>query len=198
MVDLEFKARSGKLEDEVALLRVVQGMLIECGPIDEQWIWGRNNPHALLNRVKLSVVRNPATKLCEDTQECNDSFEMTSDLNAGDFALANLAPEGLDVDFYSVKVQPPPELKPPPEVPPRPPTVTLKFPKVAQLRLQLSFFDTNRKLLFQKNLEPNSKDTEFRFQVSSYGRHFVKIEAEPSVKPWPADTRYQFKYTVDH
>src|SRR5258707_12374569 len=43
IVDLEFKARSGRLEDQIALLKRVQGSLVEHGPIDEQWLWSRGD-----------------------------------------------------------------------------------------------------------------------------------------------------------
>lgn len=195
IVDLEYKARSGTAEDNLALLRLVQGLLSEHGPIDEHWLWDRNNPHALLNRIKLSAVTNPVTKFCGDTQECNDSFEMSTDLNAGDLAIANIAPEGLDVDFYGVRVQPPPEIQPPPAFPPRPPTVTLRFTKVGRTKLKATFYDTARRLLIQKDVPENTEKVEFQVPVKDYGRHFLKVEVEG--RPKPEDTRYQFGYEVN-
>src|SRR5437667_4674629 len=56
LVDLEVKARSGKTEDRLALLRLLQGLVTRYGPIDEAWFWNRHNPHALLNSLKLTLI----------------------------------------------------------------------------------------------------------------------------------------------
>ncbi|HLY72551.1 MAG TPA: hypothetical protein VKU80_00400, partial [Planctomycetota bacterium] len=87
IVDLEYKARSRRYEDELELLKVVQGAILKYGPIDEQWLWSRYDPHALLNRLKQSLAKG------EDVQECNDAPDMAWPLTPGpDPIRANLAP----------------------------------------------------------------------------------------------------------
>ena len=109
------KAKSKKPEDELALLALVQELLVKHGPSDEHWLWSRYNPFSLLNALK--------QKLSDDTQECNDSIEMGSEISPGDLAVATLAPEGLDVEYYWIPVPLPDDQSPP--QPARP--ITLKF-----------------------------------------------------------------------
>jgi hypothetical protein len=197
LVDLELKARGGRLEDQRALLELLQGLLVQYGPIDEQWLWTRYNPHVMLNALKMKLAKG------EDTLECNDSFEMASDFSEGSLAAANLAPEGLDVDFYALSLLPPPEARPPLRTPPRPMTATLTFkrPATAKLDLKMTFYDPNRRVLLEQVLDPSAlvtpKGLEIKVQAAEYGRYFVKIEAANPAPPWPEDTRYRFQYSVE-
>jgi hypothetical protein len=197
LVDLELKARSGKVEDQRALLARLQGLIVECGPVDEQWLWTRYNPHAMLNALKMKLAKG------EDTQECNDSIEMASDFPEGNLAAANLAPEGLDVDFYSVLVSRP-NVQPPPEVPPRPVAITMTFkrPATAGLDLKMTFYDPNRRVLLEQVLDPKTlatpKGLTIKTPAAVYGRYYLKIEAANPALPWPADTRYSFQYSLEY
>ncbi|RPH38711.1 MAG: hypothetical protein EHM91_13480, partial [Planctomycetota bacterium] len=182
IVDLTEKAKSKKPEDLLAQLALVQGLLVRHGPIDEHWLWSRYNPFAPLNALK--------QKLSDDTQECNDSIEMGSEISPGDLAVATLAPEGLDVDYYWIGVPPPDDQSP--RQPARP--MTLKFifkrPAAARLDLKVTLFDRGRRPLKEEVLDPKAvagKDgTVFAHQVSEYGRYFLKVEpADPSIRPWP-------------
>jgi hypothetical protein len=191
LVDLEYRSRSGKPEDERAFLELLQGLLTQYGAIDEQWFWSRYNPNALLNALKLKLIKR------SDTQECNDSFDMATDLHPGDLALADLAPEGLDVDYYWIEVEPPAGQDPPPVHPSRPVSLTLNFsrPETAKLDLKVTLFDPNRRPLKEQIVKREAK---ILTTVSEYGHYFLKVEADPPTLPWPPDTRYKFKYSVEH
>lgn len=190
LVDLEFKARSGKLEDEIALLKELQTLIVTYGPIDEMWFWNRYDPHALLNRLKMKVSKG------EDVQECNDTFDLAWELNPGDLSLANLAPEGLDVDFYRLRIEPPAEINPPPSVPPRPVPVRLTFtrPPTAKLALKVTLMDPGRRPL-KEEIVTTARDIDLT--LNNYGRYLLKIEAA-TPPPWPEDTRYGLQYSVGH
>jgi hypothetical protein len=197
IVDLELKARSKKPEDERALLAAVQGLLLQYGPIDEQWLWTRYNPHVLLNALKMRMAKG------EDTLECNDSIDLASDFAEGALAAANLAPDGLDVDVYALTLVP--NVPQPPPTPPRPMklTMTFKRPATAQLDLKMTLYDPNRRVMMEQALDPKalvSKDgLVMTTPIADYGRYFVKIEpAKPTPPPWPADTRYRFQFSVEH
>jgi hypothetical protein len=202
LVDLEVKARSGRREDQLELLRLLQGLLVKYGPIDEMWFWNRYNPRSLLNLTKLSLISDPKTRICPDIQECNDSPDMGTDLNPGDLALANLAPEGLDVDWYWLAVAPPPEQKPPAEQkpapghPPKPATVTVTLTRVGKLPLKVTIYDKSRHPI-REELVSKEGATPIQFTTSDWGRYFLKVEADPATHPWPADTRYKFQYSVE-
>jgi hypothetical protein len=195
LVDLEARAKSGKREDEMALLLKLQGLLVKHGPIDEHWLWSRYNPHALLNRLKM--------KLTQDTQECNDSLEMGSDLQPGDLAAANLAPEGNDVDFYWIAIPPPEGVNPPPDRPARPVKVSLHFkrPATSKLDLKVSLFDPHRQLLREEVLDPKAVGSEkgvtLTFESPGFTRYFLKVEPAAPATPWPADTRYRFQFDLE-
>ena len=197
LVDLELKARSRKPEDERKLLEVMQGLLVKYGPIDEQWLWTRYNPHAMLNALKMRMAKG------EDTLECNDSIEMASDFPEGNLAAANLAPEGLDVDVYALLLMPPAGAQAQRAPPPRPMTVTLNFkrPPTAKLDLKVTVFDPVRRVMLQQVLNPAAMTTpkglDLKVQAPEYGRYFLQIEAADPALPWPADTRYRFQYSVE-
>jgi hypothetical protein len=195
LVDLEVKARSGKREDQMELLKLLQGLLVKYGPIDEMWFWNRYNPRSLLNSTKLSLISDPVTRICPDIQECNDSLDMCTDLAPGDLALANLAPEGLDVDCYGILVSPPPELKPAPPRPAKPVTVTATLTRVGKLPLKAIFYDAARRPIREELLNKEGA-TQVQFAASDWGRYFLKVEAATGT-PWPADTRYKFQYSVE-
>lgn len=197
LVDLEHQAKSGKPEDELALLIRLQAVLVKHGPIDEHWFWGRYNPHALLNRLKMKVVKGA------DTQECNDSIDLGTDFRPGDLAVANFAPEGHDVDTYWLSVTPPEGVNPPPERPLRPVTVGLKFkrPPSARLDLRITVYNAHRQPILERALDPKAAGSAegviVPFSAPDYGRYFLRIEPADPATPWPADTRYQFQYDLE-
>lgn len=190
LVDLEYQARSKNTQDERAFLALLQSLLTEYGPIDEQWFWNRYNPKCLLNGLKLRMTNG------QDTQECNDSFDMATDLRAGDLAVANLAPEGLDVDFYWVTVAPPAGIDPPPARPAKPVKVviTLQRPTGSKFGLKVTLFDPNRRPVHEQRVGP---DTEIRIPVNEYGHFFLKVEAADPALPWPSDTAYHLRYKLE-
>src|SRR5262249_11123020 len=150
IVDLEYKARSGDRADQLELLKLVQGLLVQYGPIDELWLWSPYRPQSLLNRLKTGLSNG-------DPQECNDSFEMAWPIYAGAEALqANLAPEGLDVDFFSMGLEPPPlpEGVEPPKTPPRPigVKIVVSRPPGPSLPLKVTFTDRQRKPLLTETV----------------------------------------------
>jgi hypothetical protein len=146
--------------------------------------------------VKLSLITDKTTRICPDIQECNDSLDLGTDLNPGDLALANLAPEGLDVDCYWMGVVPPPELKPPPARPAKPVPVTATLTRVGKLPLKVTIYDTARRPIRQELLTKEGA-TAIQFAAPDWGRYFLKVEADPATSPWPADTRYKFQYSVE-
>ncbi|HVE42739.1 MAG TPA: hypothetical protein VNM14_22855 [Planctomycetota bacterium] len=196
LVDLELKARSGRREDQMELMKLLQSLLVKYGPIDELWFWNRYNPRSLLNSAKLSVITDRTTRICPDIQECNDSLDLGTDLNPGDLALANLAPEGLDIDCYWMAVVPPPELKPPPARPAKPIAVTATLTRVGKLPLKVTVYDTARRPI-REDLLSKEGVTTISFSAPDWGRYFLKVEADPAAGPWPADTRYKFQYSVE-
>jgi hypothetical protein len=191
LVDLEVQARSKKPEDERALLALMQGLLVQFGPIDELWLWNRYNPRAPLNALKM--------RISQDTLECNDSFDLATDFPEGQLAVANFAPEGMDVDVYALSLAPPSEQQPGP--PPRPMTATmeLKRPQGASpgFKVKVSVSDIHRRPIKEEIVDLNTSPHLIRFSSSVYGRYFVRIEMEPSAPPWPSDTRYHFKFSVE-
>jgi hypothetical protein len=192
IVDLEYKARSKREEDQIALLRKVQGLLLKYGPIDEQWLWSRYNPHVLLNRLKQSLAKG------EDVQECNDHVDMAWPIVPGPEPLrANLAPEGLDIDLYMITVAPPPvpEGYKPPATPPRPIRIKLGIPRPEGpcLALKVTLHDVRRQPL-RTDVVTKSQDLEY--VVGDYGRYLLRVEANQD-PPWPKDTRYGLKVDID-
>lgn len=192
IVDLEYKARSKREEDQIALLRKVQGLLLQYGPIDEQWLWSRYNPTVLLNRLKIALSKG------EDIQECNDTIDMAWPIVPGPEPLrANLAPEGLDVDYYWISVAPPPvpEGIAPPATPPRPIRIKLGIPRPDGpcLALKVTLHDARRKPL-RTDVVTTSRDLEYK--VGEYGRYLLLVEANQD-PPWPADTRYGLKVEIE-
>jgi hypothetical protein len=194
IVDLTEKAKSKKREDELALLALLQGLLVKYGPIDEHWLWSRYNPFAPLNALK--------ARISDDTQECNDSFEMGTEITPGDLAVATLAPEGLDVDYYWIPVPRQDNQAPTRSSKPMTLKFTFKRPAAARLDLKVTLFDRERRPLKEEVLDPKaaaSKDgVIFTHQVQDYGRYFLKVEpADPAVRPWPAQTRYQLMVDIE-
>jgi len=185
IVDLELKARSGRREDEMALLKAVQDLILKYGPIDEQWLWSRNNPLILLNRVKVKLSGG------EDLQEFNDSLETASDLAPADGPIpATLAPEGMDVDCYTLRLHPPeaPEGITPLEKPPQPIRFRFKIarPPGPALPLRLTMMNAARQTMNSAVLPGNGV---FDTPVTEFGRYFLKVEAA-SGTPWTGSPRY--------
>jgi len=198
LVDLEVRARSGKPEDQRALLQLLQELLQQYGPIDEMWLWNRYNPRSLLNSLKLGLITNKDTRICPDVQECNDSLDMASDLREGDLALANLAPAGLDVDVYWINVNPPEGVKPPPERPVKPVIATATLKRIGKLNLKVTIFDRMHRPIKEAIVSRDDEDTKIQVPLNEYGRFFIKVEADPPALPWPSDTRYKLQYSLEH
>ncbi|HVR86384.1 MAG TPA: hypothetical protein VMU54_18830, partial [Planctomycetota bacterium] len=193
IIDLEYKARSRRYEDELELLKVVQGAILKYGPIDEAWLWSRYNPHALLNRLKQSLAKG------EDVQEFNDAPDLASPITPGaDPIRANLAPPGLDVDYYSIPAlaPPAPEGAETPATPPRPLRVKVRFsrPQGPCLPLKVTLHDLQRKPL-RTDVVTASRDLEYA--VPSYGSYLLKVESNLPDLPWPPDTRYGFAVQIE-
>jgi hypothetical protein len=184
IVDLDMKARSGNRADELALLKTVQDLLLQYGPIDEQWLWSRNNPLTLLNRIKVKVTGG------EDLQECNDSWEMATELSPADGPIpADLSPEGLDVDYYAIRLSPPPagEGEVPLAAPPKPIKIRIKFarPQGDILPLKATFLNPQRQPVRSILVTPNSV---LEVPVAEWGRYGLRVEA--AEVPWKGNPRY--------
>ena len=172
---------------------MLQGAILKYGPIDEQWLWSRFNPHALLNRLKQSLAKG------EDVQEFNDSFDMASQLSPEpDPIRANLAPPGLDVDFYAIQISPPraPEGMEAPATPPRPIRIKLSIlrPQGPCLPLKVTLHDLQRKPL-PEEIITTTRDLDFT--VRDYGKYLLKVESNLPELPWPPDTRYGLKLDIE-
>lgn len=191
IVDLDFKARNGGEEDERALLRTMQDLIVTEGPLDDEFLWSRGNPQAPLNALKRKFSMN------QDAQECNDSFMLATPVREGDLLQANLQPEGLDTDYYIVSTLPPPRQGVPEEKPPKPIPVKLKFgrPETAQLDLKVAVFDRLLQPLLEGTVVRGAQ--EVAFQADRYGLYFVKVEPAAPAAPWPADTRYTLRYSTE-
>ncbi|HLY12468.1 MAG TPA: hypothetical protein VKW04_24405 [Planctomycetota bacterium] len=192
IVDLEYKARGKRREDEIELLKKVQGLLQKYGPIDEQWLWSRSNPHVLLNRLKQSLSNG------EDVQECNDQVDMAWPIVPGPEPLrANLAPEGLDIDLYWITVAPPPvpEGSQPPATPPRPVKIHLAIPRPTGpcQPLKVTFHDAQRRAV---RSDVVTGTTDLDYVVGAYGRYLLRVESNQE-PPWLPDTRYGLKLAIE-
>jgi len=186
IVDLEYKARSRKPEDERALLQAVQSIILEYGPIDGMFLWAPHDPHKLLNRVKQSLSGG------DDVQEYNDMPDMAWIVVPGENPLqANLAPEGLDVDYYSILLTPPQvaDGDPPPTVPPQPIKVkiTIQRPPGQTFPLKVTLHDARRQPI---RTDVVTKPIQIGFGAREYGRYLLKVEAAKPELPWAGDTHY--------
>lgn len=193
IVDLEVKARSKRREDQIELLKAIQDVLLRFGAIDEQWLWGRHNPHALLNRLKQSLANG------EDVQECNDHVDMSTLVFPGSEPLrANLAPEGLDIDHYYVGIAPPQaeEGVETPTAPPRPVKVRIAIPRPegALLPLKVTLHDVRRQPI-RTDVVTGSRELDY--VVGEYGRYLLRVESNQAELPWPKDTRYGLSVEVE-
>jgi hypothetical protein len=186
IVDLEFKARSHKPEDELALMKAVQEIILQYGPIDAMWFWAPRDPHKLLNRLKQSLAKG------EDVQECNDMIDMAWLMAPGEGVLqANLAPEGLDVDFYKILIRPPPVPKgeTAPSVPPKPIKIKIGLPRPpgTLFPLKVTLHNAKRQPL---RTDIVGATLQYEIQVKEYGDYVLKVEAAKPELPWIGDTRY--------
>ncbi|HLY73397.1 MAG TPA: hypothetical protein VKU80_04695, partial [Planctomycetota bacterium] len=147
----------------------------------------------LLNRLKQSLSKG------EDVQEFNDAPEMAWQVTPGaDPIRANLAPPGLDVDYYSIPVPAPPaaEGTPAPAAPPRPIRIKISIPRPngAGLPLKVTFHDLQRKPL-QTDVVTTSGD--LQYTVNAYGNYLFKVESNLPDLPWPPDTRYGLSVQIE-
>jgi hypothetical protein len=189
IVDLDRKAKSGKREDELALLAKMQSLLVDLGPLDLSYFWNRYRKDGRLDTLKRKLAGG------RDPQECNDSFDLATDLPPLTLIAANLDPPGLDVDYYRIAV-----LNPAPEAPsdasptkPVPLTIHLHRPEGATLDLKATLFDTSRRPL--RSVEGRG---DFRLEQACdrYGIYFLKVEPLSPVGPWPPDTSYTLRYEL--
>jgi hypothetical protein len=108
-----------------------------------------------------------------------------------DILQANLAPEGLDVDFYGVDVRPPPaaEGETPLTVPPQPITLKIAIPRPpGQLfPLKVTLHDARRQAI---RTDVSTAPLQYQVTVKEYGRYLLKVEAAKPELPWVGDTRY--------
>jgi hypothetical protein len=190
IMDLERKAlESGRPEDERALLVALQALIADSGPVDEGHLWFAGNPEAPLNRLKQKLAGG------KDTQEFNDTIETATLLAAGDFALANLEPDGADVDWYRISAPSPGKDAPP--TPPRPIRVTIRLndgitPPPVELRL--SIIDFGRTPV--REAAARGRQT-VEFETPRYNDFFVRVERAGPAPPGPDATRYSFQYSLE-
>lgn len=170
-------------EKALAALKAMQGLVARWDqPIDEGFIWSRTDPGAPLNALKRGLV-GPA-----DQGECNDSWGMAWSVRPGELASANLAPAGLDVDWYLLEINPPSENAPPKELKLR---VSITRPATSGAELKITAY--NPLVQSVKTFEARGKaDLEI---PAGYG--FWSLKVEPlDPKADPADSRYYLQWGV--
>ena len=187
-VELHGRAqRSGAKEDELAAMKALQTLLVEADMLlDEGFIWSRGRPEALLNALKRRLTGGL------DGAECNDSVRMAAELPEGALAAANIAPEGLDLDWYILSADAPKG-----EKDPAPPSLRLEIrfarPPGASMDLRATVLDYLRRPLASKEIRGRADLT---LPLPDYGTYFLKVEPLDPQAPAPADTRYSLQYTV--
>jgi tetratricopeptide (TPR) repeat protein len=192
VVDLEVRARSGRPEDERAYLEALQKVVVEdggeFGVPDRDFLWGDGNPNAPLNRLKQKLAGG------RDPQECNDAIKMATYVPEGQLLMADLSPEGMDVDFYKVLLAPPkgPQGEPVPKRPPSPVRMTfrIKRPQGAGLDLRITVMNGVREKVREAVSRASADEAAVEFDAADYGGYFLKVEAAEEIRPWPKDTRY--------
>ncbi len=189
IVELDRRAQDGKAEDERAFLAKLQALLVECGPMDGGFLWGRRYRNGRLDDLKQQATRG------KDPQECNDSFAMATEIQGGALLLANLEPQGLDVDFYELQVpNPDPKAsegaRPGTPIPLR---VQLKRPDSATLDLKVTLFDLSKRPIKEAEMRGELK---LDHPCDRYGTYFLKVEPLGAPTPWPTNTSYSLQYAV--
>jgi hypothetical protein len=194
VIELHAKAlRTGAAADERAALKALQELVAGNPlPLDEGFLWSRNHPGALLNMMKRKIAGG------RDAFECNDGLRLGSDLAPGTPAAATIAPEGLDVDWYWLRADPPGKrLQGMPE-PKAPPTLRLKIsfsrPDGAAQDLKATVLDTHQRELTVLEVRGKAALT---VPVAEYGTYYLKVEPLDSAAPAPADTRYSLTYSLE-
>jgi hypothetical protein len=198
VLDLEERAaRTGRPEDERALVAELQRVLIEvCPPetiLDNSFYWDPVDRSALLSRLKKKLAAAQGTT---DEQECNDDFKMASGIKPGELYQANLEPQGLDTDFYAMNFSHPLGPAAPPGARPDPPIpVRLRFsrPDASRIDLDVRLFDPLRKEIGRAEVRGRAQ---IRFEVRAFGPHYVRVAPLGNPSPWPEDTRYSLQAEI--
>lgn len=186
VVELHSRARkSGAREDDLAALKALQTLVLKSERmVDEGFLWSRTEPGALLNGLKRRLA--PA-----DAWECNDGLLVYAELPEGTSARANIAPAGLDEDWYGMTVEAPKDG----QGPTLPLRLTLSFarPAGASMDFKVSVFDTRRRFLQAAEVKGTSK---LQISGEAYGTYFVKVEPLDPKAPPPPDTRYFLQWSA--
>jgi hypothetical protein len=187
IVEAVERAKSGRLEDEREAIRLMQDVILpQVYPLDEGLLWSRYDPDGLLNALKRKAAGG------KDELEVNDSPHTAADVAPGENVDANLAPEGLDTDWYWMHVIPPKGADPA-TAPPRPIPMQLDFfrPEGSAAELKVTVLTPDRKPVLTTDVAGRAK---IPVDATRYGAWFVKVEPRDPKAPWPKDSRYSFQY----
>lgn len=180
------KAKSGRPEDEIEAVRLLQNLILpQVYPLDEGLFWSASGD-GILNVLKRKAAGET------DRHEVNDSFQTATDLAPGTLAAASLAPEGLDVDWYWILLQPPKgidaELPPPAPLPLR---LEFSRPPGSGAELKVTVLSPDRKPVLERDVVGSAR---IDVDATRFGTWYVKVEPKDPKAPWPKDARYFFQY----
>jgi hypothetical protein len=191
-VALHGKARrTGSREDELAALRALQNLIARGDqPLDEGFVWSRSDAKAPLNALKRRVAGEA------DAGEFNDGWLQGTDVVEGTLTGANIAPAGLDVDWYWLRNDAPrvERGERPADAPPAGLKLKILFarPEGSGVELKVTIADPLRRDV--RTVEVRGK-AEIVVPADRYGIWSMKVEPlNPAAPPAP-DTRYFFQYS---
>lgn len=192
LVDLDRRAHERpSFEHDRALLAELQATVAEFGLLNQGYLWGERNPEAPLNALKLKLSGG------KDPYECNDSWIQATPLRPGEYALAALAPQGLDVDYYRITA-PAPEGREGSEArPARPLSLHLRLNEgiaAPPLTLKVSLRDARQNLLNSASFRGRQ---ELAWPLPAHGTYYLSVESADPTEPWPENTRYALQYVLE-
>lgn len=190
IVELDRRAAAGGPAEERMLLEKAQAATLEFGPLDHEFLVGHRSKTGRLDLLKQKAAGG------RDRNEFNDSFESaTPGLEPGALLLANLDPQGLDVDYYRIELLNPVREAPPDAKAPRPIplSIRLRWLEGASLPLKATLYDPAHRAL--KTAE-GSGDLRLEQPVGAFGVYFLKVEPASIPNPWPSNTGYSLRYDV--
>ena len=183
IVDLDRRSRDGTKEDVRAFLVKLQGLLVDMGPLDEGFLWNRQPKSGRLDELKQLLSGG------RDLQECNDSFDMATELVEGELLQANMEPQGLDVDYYRLTVG-----APAPAAPTRGPIplrIRFRRPDSARLDLKVTLFDPSRRPVREAEMRG---ELLLEHACEGPGAYFLRVEPLRPADPWPDRTDYTLQH----